>query len=159
MARLAPSPAAEAAGRDPHVALLDISKAFGGVKALDSVSVRIAAGSVHALVGENGAGKSTLSRICAGVVAADTGSVLVDGEPVVFKTPRDALAQGIATIAQELALVPRLTVEQNVFLGSEPRRSGFVNRRALRERFDRLADEIGFGLSPREVVGDLRTAD
>lgn len=147
------------AGREPHVTLLNISKRFGGVQALDDVTVRIAAGSVHALVGENGAGKSTLSKICAGVLAPDAGSVLIDGVPVTLRSPRDALLHGIASIAQELALVPHLSVEQNVFLGSEPVVGAFLRPRALRKAFNTLAAEAGFDLDPAALVGGLRTAD
>jgi rhamnose transport system ATP-binding protein len=147
------------AGRDPHVELLGITKHFGGAQALNDVTVRITAGTVHSLVGENGAGKSTLSKICAGVITPDAGQIRVDGAEVAFRSPRDALGHGIATIAQELALVPRLSVEQNVFLGSEPRRVGFLRPRALRRQFDELAAEVGFDVSPGTVTGTLRTAD
>jgi ABC-type sugar transport system ATPase subunit len=158
MAGLIPA-TAEEGGRDPPVALLKLSNRLGGVTALAAGSGRIAPGSVHALVGENGAGKSTLSRICAGIMPADDGQVIVDGEVASFRSPRDALAKGIATIAQELALAPRLTVEQNVFLGAEPHRFGFLSKRGLRARFEELAADTGFGLSPRDIVGRLRTAD
>jgi simple sugar transport system ATP-binding protein/ribose transport system ATP-binding protein len=84
---------------------------------------------------------------------------LIDGEPVAFRSPRDALVHGIATIAQELALVPGLTVAENVFLGSEPRRSGFVLRRSLSRRFDELAGQAGFRLPGSATVGSLRIAD
>ncbi len=147
------------AGREPHVELLNISKRFGGVQALDDVTVRIAAGSVHALVGENGAGKSTLSKICAGVMPPDAGSIVIAGVPVTLRSPRDALLHGIASIAQELALVPHLSVEQNVFLGSEPAAGAFLRPRALRKAFNALAAEAGFDLDPAALVGGLRTAD
>ena len=146
-------------GRDPHVELLGISKHFGGAQALADVTLRVTAGTVHALVGENGAGKSTLSKVCAGVITPDVGHVRVSGRDVEFRSPRDALRHGIVTIAQELALVPRLTVAQNVFLGSEPRRLGWLDARSLRRRYDELAAQVGFDL-PRDVpVGQLRTAD
>src|SRR4051794_12954561 len=109
-----------------HVELLDVAKQYGGVRALDAVSLRIARASVHALVGENGAGKSTLGKIVAGVIAPDAGRMLIDGESVVLRSPREALDRGIATIAQEVSIVPQLTVAENVFLGAEPRRGGFV---------------------------------
>ncbi len=121
--------------------------------------MRIAAGSVHALVGENGAGKSTLSKVCAGVLQPDSGSVAVDSTPVTLRSPRDALLHGIATIAQELALVPHLSVEQNVFLGSEPALGAFLRPRALRKAFNGLAAQAGFDLDPGALVGSLRTAD
>ena len=146
-------------GRDPHVELLGISKHFGGAQALADVTLRVTAGRVHALVGENGAGKSTLSKVCAGVITPDAGQVRVSGRDVAFRSPRDALAQGIATIAQELALVPRLTVAQNVFLGSEPRLLGWLDARALRRRYAELAVQVGFELPADVPVGQLRTAD
>jgi simple sugar transport system ATP-binding protein/ribose transport system ATP-binding protein len=146
-------------GREPHVSLLNISKRFGGVQALDDVTVRIAAGAVHALVGENGAGKSTLSKVCSGVLSPDAGSVVIDGTPVALRSPRDALLHGIATIAQELALVPHLSVEQNVFLGSEPAVGAFLKPRALRKAFNELVADAGFDLDPAALVGALRTAD
>ncbi len=145
--------------RDAHVEFRAVSKHFGGVQALSDIDVRVAAGTVHALVGENGAGKSTLSKIAGGVLSPDRGQVLVDGEVVTFRSPRDALEYGIATIAQELALVPGLTVAQNVFLGSEPRRGGVILRRALARRFDDLSALAGFALPGSATVGSLRIAD
>jgi ABC-type sugar transport system ATPase subunit len=137
----------------------DAAKHFGGVRALDGVSVEIAAGSVHGLVGENGAGKSTLAKVIGGVLEADAGELLVDGDPVRFRSPREALAAGIATIAQEIALVPGRSVLENVFLGIEPRRVGVVDRRALRRRFAALNERTGFELDPDVRVGALRTAE
>ncbi|MDA8068269.1 MAG: sugar ABC transporter ATP-binding protein [Actinomycetota bacterium] len=141
------------------VELLDVSKTFGGVHALDRVSVRIAAGEVHALVGENGAGKSTLAKIVAGVVHHDAGSFLLDGEQLALHSPREGLARGIAMMAQELLVVPQLTVAQNVFLGLEPRRAGWVDRAALRRRYERLAGQAGFSLPADRPVGALRLAE
>lgn len=142
-----------------RVELRGIGKHFGGTPVLSDIDLVIEPGSVHGLVGENGAGKSTLSKIIAGLHLASTGTVLIDGEEVVFRSPREALGHGIATIAQELALVPALTVAENVFLGTEPRRAGFVQRRRLREKFVELAEQTGFDLDPDAVVGGLRTAD
>ncbi len=137
----------------------DISKRFGGIQALDRVSLTLHAGEVHGLVGENGAGKSTLAKIIGGVYQPDSGDVLVDGQPVRFAAPRDALAIGIATIAQELALVPERSVMENVFLGVEPRRFGVVETRELRRRYDALAARTGFGLRADALVGSLRIAE
>ncbi len=142
-----------------HVELRGVGKSFGGVPVLHDIDLTIAPGTVHGLVGENGAGKSTLSKIIAGLHPADTGRVLVDGAEVSFGSPRDALAHGIVTIAQELALVPGLTVAENVFLGTEPRTAGVVRRRRLRRRFVDLAERTGFDLDPDARVGMLRTAD
>ena len=143
----------------PHVELVGVSKHFGGVQALRGVDLTVEQGEVHALVGENGAGKSTAARIVAGLLTADGGALHVGGEEVAFRSPREALGHGIATIAQELALVPSLTVAENVYLGSEPRRAGFIRRRALRARFAALSEEAGFDLRPDALVGGLRTAD
>ncbi|MGH3228633.1 MAG: ATP-binding cassette domain-containing protein, partial [Streptosporangiaceae bacterium] len=106
----------------PHVELADIGKSFGGVRALDGISLKVSRGSIHALVGENGAGKSTLGKILAGVIAADRGQLLIDGEPVAFRSPREAIVRGIVLIAQELSIAPALSVAENVFLGTEPTR-------------------------------------
>jgi rhamnose transport system ATP-binding protein len=149
----------EPARRRVHVELRKLGKQFGGVQALDDVSMTIEAGTVHALVGENGAGKSTLGKIMAGAVAPDAGEVVVDGERVSFRSPRDALACGVAAIAQELLVVPRLSVAENVFLGAEPRRAGWVKRASLRRRFEALAGEAGFALPPDRPAGQLRTAE
>ena len=142
-----------------HVAIEGVSKRFGGVLALDRVSLRIQRGSIHALVGENGAGKSTLGKIVAGALQADEGRLLVGGRPVSFRSPREALESGIAAIAQELLIVPQLTVEENVFLGVEPRRVGWLKRRALRRRYQQLAESAGFELPADRPAGRLRTAE
>lgn len=142
-----------------HVELHEISKHFGGARALESVSVRIETGSVHTLVGENGAGKSTLGKVVGGVIAPDHGTMLLRGKPVRFRSPREALLHGIATIAQEMAIVPELTAAQNVYLGVEPHSSGFVRRRELRRRYRELCSMVGFGVSEDAIAGSLRTAD
>src|SRR3954452_897435 len=116
---------AEDAGCAPHVELVDGSKRFCALRALDGVLLTVARGAIHALVGENGAGKSTLGRIVAGVLAPDAGELRLAGEPVALRSPREALGHGVAAMPQELTVVPRLTVAENVFLGAEPRRAGF----------------------------------
>jgi ABC-type sugar transport system ATPase subunit len=143
----------------PLVEARGISKRFGGVRAVVDVSVAIAPGSVHGLVGENGAGKSTLSKIVGGAHTPDEGELLVDGQPVRFHSPRDALAAGIATIAQEIALVPARTVVDNVLLGIESNRAGVLRARDLRRRFEELNARTGFMLDPTSRVGLLRTAE
>jgi ABC-type sugar transport system ATPase subunit len=143
----------------PRVQAVELSKRFGGVQAVDGVSVTIGVVSVHGLVGENGAGKSTLAKMIGGVHSPDSGQLFVEGEPVHFHAPRDALARGIATIAQEIALVPAATVMDNVFLGLEPRTAGVIRRRDVRRRFDALNERTGFGLPADARVGSLRIAD
>ncbi|HEY6277008.1 MAG TPA: sugar ABC transporter ATP-binding protein [Streptosporangiaceae bacterium] len=139
--------------------LTGIGKSFGAARALEAVSLRIARGSIHALVGENGAGKSTLGKILAGVIAPDQGQFLLDGEPAHFHSPREAIARGIVLIAQELSLVPALPVAENVFLGTEPRRAGFLRRRALHRRYEEMAGSVGFDLPADTPAGRLRVAD
>ena len=136
-----------------HLELQSVSKHFGGVRALEDVSLAIELGSVHAIVGENGAGKSTLGRIVAGVHSADGGRLLLDGAPTSFRSPREALDRGVATIAQEPSLVPELTVAENVYLGAEPRSVGFIRRRSLRQAYAELAAQAGF-----ELPGDVRAS-
>ena len=133
-----------------HLAIEGLGKSFGAPGPSTTCRSTIAAGSVHALVGENGAGKSTLGKIIAGVLAAGPGS-LTPARRARRRSARraHALERGIALVAQEVALVPHLTVAENVFLGVEPRRAGFIDRRALAERFRALAAEAGFDLPHR----------
>jgi ABC-type sugar transport system ATPase subunit len=142
----------------PHVELIGLTKRFGGIEALARIDVAIEAGTVHALVGENGAGKSTLGKVIGGVLRPDEGEMRVFGREVRYHAPRDALREGITVIAQEIALVPDRTIIENVFLGIESRRAGFVRSRALRRRFDELAERSGFDLAPDTVVGRLPLA-
>jgi ABC-type sugar transport system ATPase subunit len=141
-----------------HLDIKGIGKSFGGTRALHDVFVPIRTGSVHAFVGENGAGKSTLGKIVAGVFPPDGGELILKGEPVSFRSPREALERGIALVAQEVAVVPQRTVAENVFLGAEPRRLGFVRRRVLLERFDRVIADAGFEIPAAARVGALPLA-
>jgi len=144
---------------DWHVETRGVGKYFGGTEALADVDVRIRRGSIHGLVGENGAGKSTLGRLIAGAITPDEGELHVDGRPVRFRSPREALRAGITLIAQELALAPKLSVLENVFLGVEPGFGGFLNGRAARERFNVLNERTGFGLEAGRRVATLRIAE
>ena len=142
-----------------HLDIRGIGKSFGATRALDDVSVEIRTGSVHGFVGENGAGKSTLGKIVAGVFPPDQGQLVLRGTPVSFRSPRAALERGIALVAQEVALVPQLTVAQNVFLGAEPQRLGFVDRGRLLTQTQQLAAQAGFDLEPNARVGRLSIAE
>jgi ABC-type sugar transport system ATPase subunit len=142
----------------PLVELRDVSKRYAGVQALAGIGMTISAGAIHGLVGENGAGKSTLGKIIGGAIERSGGEVLIDGEPVDYKAPRDALADGIAVIQQELALVPEMTVAENVFLGTETARGGAISSSAMRRRWDELEQRAGFGLYPEAIVADLSVA-
>jgi ABC-type sugar transport system ATPase subunit len=142
----------------PHVELRGIRKRYGATLALDGVDLVIQAGSVHALVGENGAGKSTLGKILAGVVQPDGGTLLVHGQEVSFRSPRNALQSGISTIAQELSLVPARDVLDNVYLGIEDGRGPLVDRRAMRKRYEALVADTGLDVPPDAIVGSLPIA-
>ncbi|MCC6943813.1 MAG: sugar ABC transporter ATP-binding protein [Thermomicrobiales bacterium] len=104
----------------PAVELRQASKYFGSVIALHNVSIAAHYGEVHCLLGDNGAGKSTLIKIISGVFRPDEGQMLVDGDVVHFASPRDALEHGIATVYQDLAMIPLMSITRNFFLGSEP---------------------------------------
>jgi simple sugar transport system ATP-binding protein/ribose transport system ATP-binding protein len=145
--------------RPASLELRELSKHFGGVRALDDVSLSVPKGSVHALVGENGAGKSTLGRIVAGALAPDSGAIRLDGREVSFRSPREALDHRVAAIAQEPSIVPHLTVAQNVLLGAEPRNAGFIRRRRLDRAYAALAESAGFDLPGGMSAGRLRTSE
>jgi len=104
----------------PLLEVRNLSKYFGNVIALNDVSLRVRAGQVLCLLGDNGAGKSTLIKALAGVHQPSGGTYLVEGAPVSFTSPRDALDRGIATVYQDLAMIPLMSIERNFFLGSEP---------------------------------------
>src|SRR5471032_1116018 len=141
------------------IRLVSIGKRYAGTSALDDVSLEIRAGVVHALVGANGAGKSTLGKVIGGVVRPDDGEMFIDGRAVKYANPREARNDGIATIAQELALVPHMTVMENLFFGIEPSRFGMVSRRRMRKQYAELISRSGFELDRDVPVGSLRTAD
>ena len=141
-----------------HIELRATSKRFGSTQAVDHADVVIRRGCIHALVGENGAGKSTVGKIIAGVHTADSGSVMVNGRPCRFRSPRQAFAAGITTIAQELALVPDRSVADNVFLGVESTRWGFVARGDTLRRFQALVERTGIPIDPGASVRSLSVA-
>ena len=135
-----------------------ISKFFPGVKALDNVSLRVRPGTVHALMGENGAGKSTLMKCLIGIYRPDKGSIRVKGEPVEFTDTMDALRSGISMIHQELNLVPHMTVAENIWLGREPMKYGFVDHGQLTRQTQALLDKLNIRLTADRLVGDLSIA-
>jgi len=145
------------------VALEDIAKDYPGVRALSGVSLDLRAGEVHALVGENGAGKSTLIRILSGDARPNRGRILVQGREVQFQSPSDARRHGIATIFQELMIVPGLSVAENVVLGSEPT-LGWGQQIYSRSRAEQMAGEalkslgLAAAIDPRASVESLSTA-
>jgi ribose transport system ATP-binding protein len=133
-----------------------ISKHYGGVRALEDVRFQCDRGRIHALLGENGAGKSTLIKILAGVVQPDSGSIILDGEPVSFATPAAANDAGIACIFQELSLLPDLTVADNIAITRPPRRFGLIDKGAQRRLAEQALARVGAkDIHPLAPVGDL----
>ncbi|MFF2324704.1 MULTISPECIES: sugar ABC transporter ATP-binding protein [unclassified Streptomyces] len=144
----------------PVLALEEVSKSFGAVRALRGVSLQLFAGEVHALAGENGAGKSTLIKALAGVHRPDTGTVLLDGSPVEFHGPADARDAGVAVIYQEPTLFPDLSVAENIFVGRQPSRSlGRVDHRAVKQAAAGLFARLGVDLDPEQPARGLSIAD
>jgi len=135
-----------------------IVKTFPGVKALDGVSFDVRRGEVHALVGENGAGKSTLMKTLAGAYRADGGTIAIDGKTVTIDGPRAAEAFGIGMIYQEFNLVPDLTVAENVLLGHEPVRRGFLDERAALARASEAMADLGVALPLERKARSLSVA-
>lgn len=133
-----------------------VTKRFGGIAALSDVDFSIRAGEIHGLVGENGAGKSTLMKIIAGVHADFEGQMRVGGQPVRFRSARDALAAGIGMVHQELSVVPDLTVAENVFLGHQPvRAGGIVDWRRMNLTAKTQIASLGLDISPTARMGAL----
>jgi rhamnose transport system ATP-binding protein len=147
-------------GPAPVLALKDVSKSFGAVRALRDVSLELFPGEVHALAGENGAGKSTLIKTLAGVHRPDAGQVLLDGAPVAFHGPGDARDAGIAVIYQEPTLFPDLSIAENVVMGYHPL-GGLkrIDRREMHRRVQGLLDRLGVRLDPERPVRGLSIAD
>jgi ribose transport system ATP-binding protein len=144
----------------PILEVRGISKSFPGVRALKNVDLRIWPGEVHALMGENGAGKSTLMKILAGAYRPDSGAILLDGNPVQFRTPHEARLAGIGIIYQELTVAPNLTVSGNVFLGSELSRLGFIKDTAEMDRKTQgVLDRLGARFRPNQRAAHLAVAE
>ena len=135
-----------------------IRKKYPGVVALDGVDLDVRAGEVHVLLGENGAGKSTLMKILSGTQRRDAGTIRIHAREVVLGSPRDAQAEGIAIIHQELALVPELSAAENIFLGRLPSARGFVQRSRMEAEAQMVLQRIGADIDPRRPVGSLSLA-
>lgn len=139
------------------LAVQNITKKFSGVTALENVCLELYPGKVNALIGENGAGKSTLMKILSGVYDDYEGRILYNGQPVSFANPKDAQAQGIAIIHQELNLIPYLTITENVFLGREVlNRWGLLDKKRMREQTMTLLQKVKLNVDPGTLVADLK---
>ena len=144
----------------PRLRMAAVRKSFGATQALKNVSFEVAPGEVHVLIGENGAGKSTLMKILSGALQPDGGVVELDGKPYAPANPLEARRRGIAMIYQELTLAPHLTVEENILLGEEPARLGWLNRRRGRELARQALAELHHQNMPLDApVGSLSIAE
>ena len=141
--------------RPPLIMLRGMCKAFGAVAALDSVSLTGHAGSIHAITGENGAGKSTLMKLLAGVHQPDAGELRIDGQVRYLHSPAAARHAGISTVFQELTVLPNLSVAENLLLGREPARFGWLHRAAMQEEARAVLARIGIDLDPQRACGSL----
>lgn len=144
----------------PPLALVDVSKSFGSVRALRGLSLELRSSEVHALVGENGAGKSTLVKTIAGVHRPDRGQMLVDGRPTEFAAPVDAQRAGVAVIYQEPTLFPDLSVAENLFVGRQPRtRLRTIDRARMRRDTEEVFTRLGVRMDPDRPARGLSIAD
>ncbi len=137
----------------------DLSKSYGGVHALSSVSLGIESGEVHAVIGENGAGKSTLVKIVSGVVRRDNGTILMDGGEIQFNSPREALERGISIIHQELSMLPDMNVIENIYTGRMHTRWGVIDWKALAEKTRQALKVVEMDIDPWARVGDLSISE
>ncbi|MGF6596170.1 monosaccharide-transporting ATPase [Paraburkholderia sp. GAS448] len=144
--------------RPPLLEMQDIQISFGGVPALRHAQLSVAAGEVHALIGQNGAGKSTMIKILTGAYRRSGGIIRFEGREIDFRTPKEAREAGISTIYQEINLVPFRSVAENIFLGREPRRFGLIDWRAVQQRAAALLESFGLQIDVKKPVGSYSTA-
>ena len=142
----------------PLLEMIGIDKAFAGVQALRGVDLTLARGEVLALLGENGAGKSTLMKVLSGAHQPDAGTIRLQGEERRLRTPHDAIRAGIAIIYQEFNLVPALSARENIFLGQELSRAGFVLRHQERRRAAAVFERLGVQIDPETLCRELTIA-
>jgi ribose transport system ATP-binding protein len=150
-----PAEVSSASPSTPVLSAQNIARDFGPVRVLEDISLTLERGEVHAILGENGAGKSTLMKILSGYLAPTRGALELDGQAVTFKRPRDAEAQGVVLIHQEINLADDLTAEKNIFLGVELHQGPFVRGREMRERAAAVLRELETPIDPRTRVGRL----
>src|SRR5262249_10829184 len=144
--------------RPPLLEMIGIEKSFPGVRAIKHGRFELFAGEVHALLSENGAGKSTLIKVLAGAHRPDAGILKIDGQPVCINSPHDAQRLGIAVVYQEFNLVPALSARENIFLGREPTRAGFISSAEEHRQAEELFRRINIQIDPETPCRDLTVA-
>jgi ribose transport system ATP-binding protein len=145
--------------RGPVVRFRNVSKEFPGVLAVDSVDLEIMPGEVHVVAGENGAGKSTLMKLLSQVERPSGGEIEISDETVEFHGPRHAQSLGVVMVYQEFALASHLSIAENLYMGREPGRFGFVNRRAESQEARGLLERVGLRTDPDRMVSSLTVAE
>lgn len=148
-----------AASSRPLLVATGITKAYGGVVALRGADLEVLPGEIHALLGENGAGKSTLIKILVGAIHRDGGDLLWRGEPLVMESRRDAIEKGIRVVFQHSALIEHLTVEENLVLGEEDARMGWIDRRAMARRAQEALAELDLDIDLKTPVSRLKVGE
>jgi simple sugar transport system ATP-binding protein len=153
-------PASESDSETPMLEIRNVTKTFGSVISLSDISTTVRAGKVTCVLGDNGAGKSTFIKILSGVHQPSRGELFMDGKPVLFHEPREALDVGIATVYQDLAMVPLMAIWRNFFLGSEPRKGFWPLKRFDKEKAKKITREemhdMGIDIrDPDQPVGTL----
>ncbi|MCA1575454.1 MAG: sugar ABC transporter ATP-binding protein, partial [Acidobacteria bacterium] len=143
---------------EPLLRMEGITKIFSGHVALDKVNFQLERGEVHSLVGENGAGKSTLIKIMTGAYRRDGGRMWLEGSEVSFNTPEDAQAAGVVAVYQEVNLLMYRTVAENIFLGREPRRFGFIDWKRMNSDAGTILKRLGLEIDARATLGSLNIA-
>src|SRR5262249_45770509 len=147
------------AGMSPALELRALTKRFPGVMALDSASLTVQRGEIHAIIGQNGAGKSTMINVLSGMLQADAGEIVLDGTRVAITSTREAIARGVPTVYHELSLLPNLSIAENIALGREPRRHGFLDTAAMRATARKALDRLGLDVAVTTKVGSLSLAE
>src|SRR5688572_5270372 len=135
--------------------LRDITKRFGGVLANDHINIKVEPGTIHAIVGENGAGKSTAMRVAYGFYTADSGEILINGQPRRIKRPLDAIALGVGMVHQHFMLVETMTVAENIVLGAEPGTKMALDLKSAASQIRQLSEEFKLAVNPNEPIEHL----
>ena len=143
----------------PQLEMRHITKRFPGVQALTDVSLEAYAGEALALIGANGAGKSTLMNVLGGVIRADVGEILLAGQSVEIHTPLDAVRHGVAFVHQEMAMLPTMTVAENIHITGFPTQAGLIRTSQMAEETEKVLDRLGCQFSAKTKVAELSAGD